>query len=143
MSPQSHLPEPVDLSANAAVAAREGRPLLVLFSETGCPWCEKVRREHLLPLQRNAGYQARLQFMQVDVDGTKALRDFAGQAATQAALARRYNIRIMPTVLLLGPKGEVLAEPLVGFTSADFYGYYLDQRIDAAMAKLRALKAGS
>jgi len=138
----SHLPEPADLTTNATAAVREGKPLLVLFSESGCPWCERLRKEHLLPMQRNAGYQAKLQFLQVDVDGKNTLRDFTGQSVTQAALARRYGIRVMPTVLLLGPRGEVLAEPLIGFTSADFYGYYLDQRIDAAIAKLRAAKPG-
>jgi len=137
-----HLPEPVDLRASATDAAARGRMLLVLFSETGCQYCERLRREYLLPMQRNAEVQQKLAFFQVDVNADTALRDFAGQPTTQAALARRYGIRIMPTVMLLGSNGETLAEPLVGFTSSDFYGAYLDERISAARANLAGRKSG-
>jgi len=37
----------------------------------------------------------------------------------------------------MGPRGETLAEPLVGFGTPDYYGYFLDERIDAALAQLR------
>lgn len=135
-----HLPEPVDLRASATDATARGRVLLVLFSESGCQWCERLRREYLLPMQRNAEAQKKLAFFQVDVHADTALRDFAGQPTTQAGLARRYGIRVMPTVLLLGPAGEKLAEPLVGFTSSDFYGAYLDERISSAAASLAGQK---
>ena len=69
-----HLPEPRDLRSSAASAAGQGRVLLVLFSETGCPWCERLRREYLLPMQINAGVQKKVMFFQVDVDaGTRLL----------------------------------------------------------------------
>ncbi|MSQ51706.1 MAG: hypothetical protein EXR28_07445 [Betaproteobacteria bacterium] len=137
------LPEPVDLRSSAAGAAGQGRVLLVLFSETGCPWCERVRREYLLPMQQNAGVQKKAMFFQVDVDAGTPLLDFSGRSTTQAQLARRYGIRIMPTVLLLGPQGERLAEPLVGFGSSDFYGAYLDERIDRAWVALNAHRGGA
>jgi thioredoxin-related protein len=133
-----HLPEPVDLRQSAERAAAEGRVLLVLFSESGCQWCERVRREYLLPMQRNAEVQKKALFFQVDVDSSTSLRDFAGRSTTQSAIARQYGIRIMPTVLMLGPKGETLAEPLIGFSSSDFYGAYLDERIEKASLALQA-----
>jgi thioredoxin-related protein len=139
-----HLPEPVDLRQSAERAAADGRVLLVLFAESGCQWCERVKREYLLPMQRNAEVQKKAQFFQIDVDASTPLLDFAGRSTTQSALARHYGIRIMPTVLMLGPKGESLAEPLIGFSSSDFYGAYLDERIDKAsmtlQARRRALK---
>jgi thioredoxin-related protein len=135
---QQHLAEPADLRASATRAAAEGRAVLVLFAEAGCPFCERLRRDYLLPLQRNAEYGRKVAFFEVDVHATKPLRDFAGVEVTQAQLARRYGIRIMPTVLLLGPDGRPLAEPLVGYQSSDFYGAYLDQRIDTALAALQS-----
>ncbi|MFM9968357.1 MAG: thioredoxin family protein [Burkholderiales bacterium] len=138
---RQHLPEPLDLRISASVAAKEGRVLLVLFSETGCMFCEHLRREVLLPMQRNADLRKKIEFFQVDVDAPKSLRDFAGIESTQKELARRYRIRIMPTVLLLGPQGEILAEPLVGFNGSDFYGAYLDERIETARGKLSTRRA--
>ena len=40
--------------------------------------------------------------------------------------------------MLFGPDGRLLAEPLVGFGIADYYGAYLDGRIDSAAARLAA-----
>jgi len=134
---ESRLRSARDLAGEAASSARQGRVLLVLFSEPGCPWCERVRREFLLPMQSNAGYRVRVAFVQVDVNSTRALRDFGGHTTTHAEFARVNGVRLYPTVMLFGPAGQRLAEPLPGFSGPDFYGAYLDQRIDEAVGKLR------
>jgi len=138
---QARAPQPLpgarDLAQEAEANAREGRPLLVLFSQHGCPWCQRVRREFLLPMSRNARYRSQVAFVQVDVDRDRPLRDFGGNATTHAAFARDYGVRLYPTVMLFGPNGERLAEPLIGFSGSDFYGAYLDERIELAGKKLR------
>jgi len=133
----AHMVEARDLAADARLASQRKIPLLLLFSETGCPWCERTRQEFLLPMQRNPEYQAKVMMREVVIDSPAVLVDFAGNRTTQAEFARRQRVTMMPTVMLLGPRGETLAEPLVGFRGADYYGYFLDQRIDAALAQLR------
>jgi hypothetical protein len=54
---------------------------------------------------------------------------------TPAALAASLGIRFAPTVAFFGPRGE-LAQRLVGYQSADFYGAYLEERIATARATL-------
>lgn len=129
-----------DLAADARLAAERKVPLLVLFSESGCPWCERARQEFLLPMQRNAEYHGKVMMREVGTDSSAMLVDFSGKTTTQAEFARRSHVSMTPTVLLLGPRGQALGEPLVGFTSADYYGYFLDQRIDSALAQLRAAR---
>jgi thioredoxin-related protein len=124
---------PRDLRAAAADAARQGRALLVLFSEEGCPYCARLRRDFLLPMQRNEGYRSKLVFFEVDIHSPATLTDFDGHPVTQMALARRYAVRLLPTVMLLGPGGARLAPPLVGYNGPDFYGAYLDERIETAL----------
>ena len=126
-----------DLAADARLAAKRKIPLLLLFSEAGCPWCERARQEFLLPMQRNPEYRAKVMMREVEIGKPDALIDFDGNRTTQAEFARRHRVNLMPTVMLLGPRGQTLAEPLVGFGGADYYGYFLDQRIDAALAQLR------
>ena len=134
---ESRLPPPRNLAEDAASNALEGRVLLVLFSQHGCPWCERVRREFLIPIQRNETYRSRLAFRQIDVDRTTGLIDFGGGVTTHAAFARTIGVRLYPTVMFFGPGGERLAEPLLGFNGSDFYGAFLDERIDQAAGKLR------
>jgi len=126
-----------DLAADARLAAKRKIPLLLLFSEAGCPWCERARQGYLLPMQRNPEYRAKVIMREVEIGKSAALVDFAGNKTTQAEFSRRNRISMMPTVQLFGPRGEPLGEPLVGFGSEDYYGYFLDQRIDAALAQLR------
>ncbi len=129
--------EALDFAADARQAAGRRIPLLVLFSEAGCPWCARARQEFLLPMQRNPEYHAKVMMREVGVDSSAALVDFAGRKTTQAEFARSHHVLMVPTVVLLGSHGETLAEPLVGFRIADYYGYHLDQRIDAAFAQVR------
>lgn len=108
-----------------------------MFSEDGCAWCERARREFLLPMLRNAGYRARVDFVQVDVDNDRPLTDFSGRPSTHAAVARVLAVKLVPTVMLFGAKGERLTDPLRGFAGgSDYYGFHLDQRIDAAVGAI-------
>ena len=134
---ETRLPAARDLAGDAASISRDGRVLLVLFSQHGCPWCERVRREFLLPIQKNESYTSRLVFRQIDLDRGTPLRDFGGKATTHADFGRMNGVTLYPTVMLFGPRGERLAEPLRGFTGSDFYGAYLDQRIEEAVGGLR------
>jgi len=126
-----------DLAADMRLAAKTREPLLVLFSEDGCSWCERARQEFLLPMQNSPEYRGRVLMREVEIGSNAAMTDFAGNKTTQAEFSRRNKVSMMPTVMLFGPGGKLLAEPLIGFSSADYYGYFLDQRIDAALAQLR------
>ena len=56
-----------DLAADARLASKQKIPLLVLFSEAGCPWCERARQEFLLPMQRNPEYKAKVIMREVEI----------------------------------------------------------------------------
>ena len=126
-----------DLAADARLAAGRNIPLLVLFSQAACAWCERARQEFLLPMQRNPEYRSKVMMREIAIDSSATLADFAGRTTTQAEFARRYHVSMTPTVMLFSPRGAALGEPLVGFGSADYYGWFLDQHIDAALAQLR------
>ena len=49
----SALPIPDSLPDVAAAAERQGEPLVLLISLRGCPYCELVRRNYLLPARAN------------------------------------------------------------------------------------------
>ncbi|MDO8374308.1 MAG: hypothetical protein Q7T39_20480 [Polaromonas sp.] len=129
------VPESLPLAAQAAAAKKE--PLVLLVTLTGCPYCEVVRRNYLLPARRDHGLHA----WQLNItDRTTPLVGFDGKATTAAAQIATWKAGFTPTVLFLGPEGQELAERLVGLASLDFYGAYLEDRLTAARKALAALK---
>ena len=130
----SALIETHDLQTDARQAAAKGMPLVVLYSRDDCMWCEKLRREHLGPLARDPNALAVVR--ELHIDRTTALIDFNGRRTTSADFAIEMKARFAPTVMFHGPDGRVLAETIVGFRLADFYGVYLERAILDSRTKL-------
>ena len=124
----------VSLQHEIAAALRKGQPLVAFVSLAGCPYCLQVRQSHLLPLQ--ASGQA---IVQLDMGRPLALASATGEPTTHAAMVRQWAVRVAPTLLFLGRGGDELAPRLEGVPLLDFYGAYLDQRLEAATQKLRAV----
>lgn len=128
----SELPEATDLAGDAA----SGRPVLVLFEAPDCPYCIQVSQDFLEPMSRNAGYRSRVVLRRLSTRSGDLVTGFDGKPTSGEKLARQYRVQLTPTVVLLGPDGRLLTEPLVGLTTPDFYGAYLDEAIARAEAAL-------
>jgi len=124
---QPSLPATGSLASALEAAAARRRALVVLASLLGCPWCLLVRRSYLAPLLADGQ-----PVIELDIQDKGGIVGFDGAATTPARLADSLRIRIAPTVLFLGRGGRELAPRLVGVASPDFYGAYLQERVDAA-----------
>lgn len=120
---------PLELQHSAAIA----QPLLVMVSLEQCPHCVIVRKHHLLPLLRQ-GVPVR----QVNMRDQRPLLALDGSSLTQDELVRRWKVKVAPTLLFLGPDGRELAERLEGASLPDFYGAYLEDRLQRARQALPA-----
>ena len=134
------LERPASHEAVLREAARDRAVVVALFSLPGCPFCEAIRRDQLRHLAREQATQ-RVRVVEYDLTDR---RPFAGPAArtpapdSPAALAASLDVRLAPTVAFIGPDGKEIAERLVGYSSPDFYGAYLEQRIAQAHERLGA-----
>lgn len=137
----AHGEAPSDLIAQASEGYADGKPLVVMFSLRGCPWCDALRREHFDALEKRQDSE-RVLAVELDMLDTRPFNPLAPQmrapswaAASPRELARQHRVRLAPTILFLGPHGEV-AERLVGYGSPDFFGAYLEQRLGEARSAL-------
>lgn len=124
-----------DLAADGRLAAAKGVPLVILYSQDDCSWCEKLKREYLGPMSRDPAAPALVR--ELHMDHATPLLDFDGRRTTSADFSKKVKARFAPTVMFHGPNGAVLAEPIVGFRLADFYGAYLDRAIDESRTRLK------
>lgn len=125
----------VDLASDGAAMRAAKVPMVVLYSQAGCSYCDEART-YIVPMANEPANAKRALFRQIDIDSDAALTDFAGQSTTHRRLAGQLGARVTPTVSVLDADGRTLAEPIVGMRLADFYGQYLDNAIDDARATL-------
>ena len=128
---------PTDLRAEAHTLAERGIPMVVLFSQTACSWCDRARQQLLWRAHEEHGDAIAL-FRQIDIDSTVALIDFNGATMSHGEFARTQGVRFTPTLVLYGPQGERLAEPILGIRLPDFYAQYVEQAIAEAQSRLAA-----
>lgn len=127
---------PADDLARVAREARDRRvPVLIAFMQQACPYCARARR-HLEPLQASAEWRGKAIMLELDVDSTARLRDFAGEWTTPRDFARRHRIRMVPTVIVFDERGRPAAEAVVGIASDDYYGYYVEQALKRSSASI-------
>ncbi|MBV0931980.1 thioredoxin domain-containing protein [Marinobacterium weihaiense] len=112
--------------------APNARVLVMLFSQPDCRYCDLVREEFLLPLQSQQ--RTDLAIRELKVPSDTEVRNATQQLVTPGTFAKQYAIAFYPSVLVISPDGTPLGEPLIGISSRDFYGFYLDQAINKALA---------
>lgn len=136
---RAHAEEPLpridDLREMAADVARLGKPLLVLFSTPGCPYCLEVRRNYLAPRATDA--DSAVLIREVDITSARTFIDLDGSRISERTFADRHAVRGVPVVALLDERLRPLGAPLVGFDRSGFYEAYLQGAIDAARRRLR------
>jgi len=125
-----------DLREEARIARAENLVLVLEFSSEYCGYCRKLEDLFLLPMQRNAEYRKKVLIRSVSLDMYETLVDFEGRSMSTSEFASRYDISLTPTLLFLNADGDEMSEKLVGIWSEDFYGGFIDNRIDEARAKL-------
>ena len=125
-----------DLREEAAAARSQNLVLLLEFSSDDCPYCRKLENLFLLPMQRNASYDSKVLIRMISLSDFDTVIDFDGNALTTNDFASRYGVDFTPTLLFLDADGTELSERLVGIWSEDFYGWFIDTRIDEARSRL-------
>ena len=131
-----HISPAHNLAADAADMRARGTVMLILFSQAGCRWCERARTEILVPLQNEPDSQQRVVLREIALDEDVPLTDFAGRKTTHRRFAGSEGARFTPTLIVYGPGGRRLAEPIVGFRLADFYAEYVNRAIEEGRARL-------
>ena len=115
----AELPAPESLAEALVEALRAGRPLIVMASLHGCPFCRVVRDHYLAPLRADTGQPV-------------AQRPGTGRVQLHDRQLRTWGVKVLPTVLFFGKGGREAAERLVGASIPDFYGAYLEERLRTA-----------
>ncbi|MDD2875458.1 MAG: hypothetical protein PHG21_17700 [Azoarcus sp.] len=139
LSAAQGLPAAENLAQDASRMRAGALPMVVLYSQAGCTWCEEARR-YLVPMSTAAETRNHALYRQVDIDSDAGLIDFGGARTTHRAFARDRKVRLTPTVEVYGPDGARIGDAIVGMRLPDFYGQYLSNAVEAARSTLKTEK---
>lgn len=131
-APLNEIPAAKSLQSEITAALKVPSPLVVFVSLDNCPFCKIARNNYLIPLMNEQS----IPIVQVNFRHATPLFDWSGKATTQDQLVRAWAVKVAPTVLFLGKDGREVAPRLVGGSTSDFYGAYLDERIRVAQAAI-------
>jgi len=137
------LPKAVDLRSDGAIVEQRELPLLVMVSRDHCSFCERLKRQILVPMLRSGQYEDRVLIRELTIDPGNEVRDFGGETVATAELAGRYGIFLTPTLLFLDSRGGELTQRMLGINTPEMYGWYLDRSLEEARAQLMRSRAGA
>ena len=129
------IPKAFDLQNDGILAQEKGIPILLEFTMHGCPFCEEVEEEVLRPMLISGDYDNKVLVRNIKIDEDTVITDFNGESISYEDLASRYSVFVAPTLVLVHGNGKAMGLEMVGVTTIDFYGAYLDQAIDQALIK--------
>lgn len=111
--------------------------LLIFASSRYCPWCGLVTNDQLLPRLKASGLP-KIAVIEFDIDDSTPLPAPSGGPLKGLRLpvnlsplswAKAHKIRVVPTITAVNQQLSPLRAPLIGYSSADFYGAYLEEQI--------------
>ena len=121
-----------DLTRDGKLAGMGNRVLMIEFSSEDCGYCRLLEEEFLKPMLRNSEYGEKVVIRSISLSDNDTLIDFKGNRVRASEFATKYGVFVTPTLVFLDENGQEMSDKLVGIWSVDFYGSFIDERIDSA-----------
>ena len=133
------LPRINDARNEARLAQQKKLPILIMFGTEGCPFCQLLKEDFLIPMIISGDYINKVILREEYVAADIYLIDFAGKKVSSSEFARRYGVSMYPTTVLVDHTGEPLVGKIIGVTTPSLFGGTLDDAIDKALLRLRPM----
>lgn len=107
--------------------------IVLMISQDNCGFCVRVKEDYLKPLLA-AGEHPPLRVLHLGKN--QQVVDFDGETRQADSIANRLGGRFTPTLLFVDAQGNTVHDPIVGLTTPEYYGYYLDEAIADSRKRL-------
>ena len=112
----------LEMGDDLQTAADQGRNLMVLVEQKGCPYCRELHNVNFARAEISDYIQAHFDVIQLDLFGAREVLDFDGEALEERALADKWAVNFTPTTLLFHA-GNAGAESLKAAETFRMPGY--------------------
>ena len=126
-----------NLQVDASLAQRQRIPILIAFFASYCEWCERVEQEFLRPMLLSGEYGDKVIIRKLETDSYSRFTGLDGKLVQPGQFSYQYDAYLTPTLVFIDHHGNELAERMIGLTTPEMYGGYLDNAIDQALSRYR------
>jgi len=88
----------LDLREDVEEAAAEGKQLVLIWEQKGCPYCREMHRVNLRIPEIVDYIRNNFVVIQMNLWGDKEVTDFDGEVITEKNLAKKYRVQFTPTM---------------------------------------------
>ncbi len=88
----------LDLREDIADSAAEGKQLVIMWEQRGCPYCREMHRINLRIPEIVDYMKANFNVVQLNIWGDREVTDLDGEVTTEKKLARKYRVQFTPTL---------------------------------------------
>ena len=99
----------LDMQDDLAEATAEGKDLLILFEQKGCPYCRELHEVNFSRPEIVDYIQAHYLVIQINMWGDREVTDFDGEVLSEKKLARKYRVLFTPTFQFFPESPEEVA----------------------------------
>ncbi len=91
----------LELGEDLVEAEAEGKRLVVLWEQRGCPYCAEMHKVNLRIPEVVDYIKANFQVVQLNLWGDREVTDLDGEVLSEKALARKWGVQFTPTLQFL------------------------------------------
>lgn len=113
----------LEMGADLEEAAADGKGLIVIFEQRGCPYCRELHEVNYA-IPEIADYQAEhFLTVQINLWGDRMVTDFDGEELTEKNLAQKWLVNFTPTLLFFPAEnaGATSVDEAAGFRMPGYF----------------------
>ncbi len=88
----------LDLREDVAESKEEGKELVIMWEQRGCPYCREMHQVNLRIPEVVDYIKANFNVIQLNLWGDREVTDLDGEVLSEKKLARKYRVQFTPTI---------------------------------------------
>lgn len=100
----------LDLQEDLAEAKSQGKDLVILFEQKGCPYCQQLHEDNFSRSEITDFIQENFVVLQINMWGNRSVTDFDGEELDEKQLANKWFVQFTPTTIMFDAGGDVPAD---------------------------------
>ena len=126
----------MELEEDVAEAAAEGKRLMLLFHQDGCPYCNALVEKNLAQKDIEETLKSKFDVIEFNMWGDREVVSVEGKTYTEKEFAKALNVQFTPTILFLTEQGD-LSLRLNGYYNPDRFRLalqYVSEKTETSMS---------